>query len=227
MTTSKTLQDEQPRGTRMSDIAYERILENLFNKKLPAGAFVSQKHLVELLDVPVAPLRDALRVLETEGILKIHPRSGIEFVKPGLDLTRSTYQFRAIIERSAVRALAETGATDLIDGLIADHEALVQRLENKDQRPDDLRELERLESHLHDSIVETLGNPLITSSYRRMHNYLRLVRLERHLTPPVMLRSLREHLDILQACRARDADAAEAAVQQHFSAALQRYLGFI
>lgn len=226
MISSRMSQSEEFRSNRMSDIAYERILENLFSRKLPAGSFVSQKHLVELLQVPVAPLRDALRVLEAEGILKIHPRSGIEFVKPGLELTRSTYQFRAIIERSAIRNFAETGWEELFDELIADHETLIKRLEANDQTPEVLDLLERLETRLHDSIVDSLDNPLITSSHRRMHNYLRLVRLERRLTPPIMLRSLREHLEILNACKARDADAAEAAVQRHFSAALQRHLGF-
>ena len=71
-------------GGRLSDLAYTRILETLFERKIPAGAFVSQNDLVKLLGIPVAPLRDALRVLETEGVLTIHPRSGIQFVKPGL-----------------------------------------------------------------------------------------------------------------------------------------------
>ena len=63
---------------RLSDLAYTRILETLFDRKIPAGAFVSQNDLVKLLGIPVAPLRDALRVLETEGVLTIHPRSGIQ-----------------------------------------------------------------------------------------------------------------------------------------------------
>jgi DNA-binding GntR family transcriptional regulator len=79
------LAEAQP-GGRLSDLAYTRILENLFDRRLPTGAFVSQNDLVKLLGIPVAPLRDALRVLEAEGILAIHPRSGIQFVKPGLEL---------------------------------------------------------------------------------------------------------------------------------------------
>ena len=106
---------------RLSDVAYARILENLFDRQLPAGAFVSQNDLVTLLGIPVGPLRDALRVLEAEGVLKIHPRSGIEFVKPGLELTRSTYQFRSIIERAAVRMFAETASSELLEELRAEH----------------------------------------------------------------------------------------------------------
>jgi DNA-binding GntR family transcriptional regulator len=94
---------------RLSDVAYGRILQILFEQRLPAGAYVSQNELVHLTGVPVGPLRDALRVLEAEGILTIHPRAGIEFVKPGLELTRATYQFRGIIEASAVAVYAETG----------------------------------------------------------------------------------------------------------------------
>src|SRR5689334_17841970 len=65
---------------RLSDVAYERILESLFERKVPVGAFISQSELSQIVSVPVAPLRDALRMLEAEGILTIHPRSGIQFV---------------------------------------------------------------------------------------------------------------------------------------------------
>src|SRR6478736_1402887 len=93
---------------RLSEIAYEAILEGLFTRKVPTGAFLSQNDLVRLLGLPIQPLRDALRVLETEGVLTIHPRAGIEFLKPDLELARSTYQFRSIIERTAARSYAET-----------------------------------------------------------------------------------------------------------------------
>ncbi len=58
-----------------------------------------------------------------------------------------------------------------------------------------------------------------------MHNYLRLVRLDRRLTAPLALRSLHEHMQIIDACIARDADRAEAAVRAHFTEALQRHMG--
>lgn len=216
----------EPHGAkRLSDVAYERILEHLFAKKLPAGAFVSQNQLVEMLDIPVAPLRDALRVLEVEGVLTIHPRSGIEFVKPGLELTRSTYQYRTILECAAVKVFAETASDDEIAALLAEHEALSEKIGQTGLDAEALAEIEHLEAALHDSIIGALGNPLINSGYKRMHHYLRLVRLERKMTPPLAQRSLQEHVAILKACKARDADAAEEAVKAHFDAALRRHMG--
>jgi len=222
---SAVLADVQPSSGRLSDLAYTRILENLFDRRLPAGAFVSQNDLVKLLGVPVAPLRDALRVLEVEGILTIHPRSGIQFVKPGLELTKSTYQFRTIIERAAVRAFAEQGDDDLIAQIGSRHRQLVTTMEQNGLTTDAMAELEALETLLHNSIIDVLRNPLIDTSYRRMHNYLRLVRLDRKLTVPLAQRSIREHLEIIDACEKRDPDRAETALVAHFNAALQRHMG--
>jgi DNA-binding GntR family transcriptional regulator len=216
---------EAPAGRRLSDVAYERILEGLFDRRLPAGAFVSQNELVELLGVPVAPLRDALRVLEAEGVLTIHPRSGIQFVKPGLELTKATYQFRTIVERAAARVFAETGNDAELADLSAKHRKIVARIDSEGLAPTAIDEIEGLELAMHNTIIASLNNPLIDTTYRRMHNYLRLVRLDRKLTAPLALRSLREHMDILAAFEARDPDKAEAAVQAHFTAALQRHMG--
>lgn len=210
---------------RLSDVAYTRILELLFERRLPAGAFVSQNDLVSLLGIPVAPLRDALKILETEGVLTIHPRSGIQFVKPGLELTRSTYQFRSIIERAAVAVYAETAEDSELAEIERQHLAVIAAIE-ADGLTDDTRDgLEKLELVLHNAIIAALNNPLIETSYKRMHNYLRLVRLDRKLTVPLAQRSLREHMQIILACKARNSEAAVAALQAHFTAAMARHMG--
>jgi DNA-binding GntR family transcriptional regulator len=214
-------------ATRMSDVAYERILEGLFDRRVPVGAFVSQNELSAIVDVPVAPLRDALRVLEAEGILTIHPRSGIQFVRPGMELTRATYQFRSIIERSAIRVFAEQGDEAVMNALEMRHSRLIRRVEREGVGKEQLEEMDALERGLHGAIIGALRNPLIDSTYRRMHNYLRLLRLDSKLTSPIMIRTLKEHLDILEACSTRNADSAEAMLQAHFQAAVQRNLGLV
>jgi DNA-binding GntR family transcriptional regulator len=222
-----SVNDEPIQSQRLSDLAYERVLEALFERRVQAGSFVSQGELSEIVDIPVAPLRDALRVLEAEGILAIHPRSGIQFVRPGFELTRSTYQFRSILERAAVRVFAEQGDEDLIEELSRRHQTLISTITEKGLTGEDLVEMEELERMLHNGVIGILRNPLIENSYRRMHTYLRLLRLERKITAPVALRTLKEHVEIIEACRKRDADRAEAALDAHFQAATQRSLGFI
>jgi DNA-binding GntR family transcriptional regulator len=219
-----TLVEAEP-GGRLSDLAYTRILEALFDRRLPAGAFVSQNDLVQLIGVPVGPLRDALRVLEAEGILTIHPRSGIQITKPGAELTKSTYQLRTIIERAAVRVFCETATDEEIATIRRRHLEMALKLETSGINETVLGDLEELESLLHDSAIAALRNPLAENVYRRMHTYLRLVRLDRRMTVPIAQRSMREHLEIIAAVEERNPDAAEAALIAHFSTALQRHLG--
>lgn len=216
---------ELERGERLSDVAYTRILEALFDRRLPVGAFVSQNDLVQLIDVPVGPLRDALRVLEAEGILTIHPRSGIQITKPGAELTKSTYQLRMIIERAAVRAFTETATDEEIATIRRRHIEMSMTLETNGITPAILAELEELENMLHGSIIVALRNPLAENAYMRMRTYLQLVRLDRRMTVPLAQRTMREHLEVVAGLEERNADAAEAALTAHFTTALQRHLG--
>lgn len=214
-------------GRRLSEVAYQAILEGLFNRKVPTGAFLSQSDLVRMLGVPVQPLRDALRILEAEGVLTIHPRAGIEFLKPDLELARSTYQFRSIIERAAARTYAENGDPAAIASLIQDHQSLIEQIGAQGLLPEHLAPLQSLEDRLHGEMVASLRNPLIETTARRLKNYLILIKLDRRITAPLALRTLREHMEILEACQKRDADQAEAALGRHFQAALQRILGMV
>lgn len=216
------LGDNEP---SLSDKAYDAILKGLFDRTIPLGAELSQADLVRLFGMTMQPLRDALRRLETEGLVTIHARSCIRFIRSDLELSRSTYQFRSLIERAGARALAESGDAGEIQAMVDGHRALLARLEEGSWEPDDEAMLDRLEEQLHGALISALRNQLIEVTARRLKNYVALVRLDWLTTRPLAIRTLREHLDILTACVARDADAAEAALVTHFQLALQRLLG--
>jgi DNA-binding GntR family transcriptional regulator len=221
-----SLSPDAPRKvTSLSDLAYEKLLEALFNRRVPAGAFMSQRDLVELLGVPVQPLRDALKVLEAEGVVTIHPRSGIQFVQPDHQLVHNTYQFRSIIERAAARRFAEVGDEALITEMIDEHRKLLADIEGKPFGAEALEEMSRLEKRLHDGMIESLNNPLIDTAARRLKNYVILMRLDVVMTRPFATRTIHEHLEILEACAARDGARAEEAVASHFQGSIARMMG--
>ena len=62
-------------GTRLSDLAYARIFEILYDRKLLLEPLF-RRHTGGADRVPVGPLRDALKALEAEGALTIHPHTG-------------------------------------------------------------------------------------------------------------------------------------------------------
>ena len=100
-------------------------------------------------------------MLETEGVLTIHPRSGIQFVKPGLELTRSTYQYRTIIERAAVAVYAETADDADLAESERRHRAAMAAIEQDGLTEANKQELEYLEAVLHNAIIASLGGDLV------------------------------------------------------------------
>lgn len=128
---------------------------------------------------------------------------------------------------AAARAYAETPETADIARLIADYRSLLERLENGSGVESAADEMEELEQWFHSSMIAALRNSMIETTVRRLKNYIAVIRLDFTATAPRMIRTLREHLDVLEACLARDLGAAEAALSHHSQATLQRILGMV
>ena len=211
----------------LSDLAYARILQALFDARVPMGGRVSQTELTALTGVPVGPVRDALKVLEADGIVIVHPRSGIELIAPSTDLVRATFQFRTIIERTAARAFAQTAPEPVLRDLIALHQSEHAALAQLDPNTNVADRLSGIEVAFHAVIVAALGNELVDASYRRLQLMARIIKVKSAVYPGAAQISMAEHLDVLTACVNRDAEAAEAAMARHLDNAMRRNLGLL
>jgi DNA-binding GntR family transcriptional regulator len=208
----------------LNKAAYSKILQWIFEGKLVPGSFMSQSELSKLMDIPTQPLRDALRVLESENMLIIHPRSGIQFRKPDLEFIRNTYQFRSIIESAAARHFAQYGQDELFSKLLQEHQKLIGKVESKGITPDILNEVEALELKFHGTMIASLKNEFVEITAKRLKYYIRLIQLEHHFTPTLVTVSLMEHIDILEACINRKPEVAAQALFTHFKEALHRHM---
>lgn len=218
---------EAGKGGKLSDKAYSRFLDLLFEQRLPSGAVLAQRELVEMIGVPVTPLRDALHVLESEGLIAIHPRTGIKIIEPGLQLVRSTYQFRSIIESAALEVYCEVATEAELTELERRHAAAIELIKKAGYNEQTSTEYDEVENLLHYGIVRSLSNPLVENAYKRVHNHLRLLRVNRRWTAISAIRSLEEHLSIILACKARDTKAAASALRAHFNSAVGRMFGVL
>lgn len=214
---------------RLSDLAHQRLRDALFEGRLKGGTTVSQADLVKLVDVPIGPLRDALRVLQAEGLVTIHSRSGIEICKPDLQMLRNTYQMRMFLELPAVRRFAESAPMAEIESMIAAHEKAIALIEGRDFLEAEATAAEDFDRRFHLRIIRSLANALVEGAYMQAQDLNRLYRMDTKYRYSTVLavRTFREHLAILEPMRERGADAAEAALQAHFTKAMQRAMGFI
>ena len=181
--------------------------------------------LTQVTGVPVGPVRDALKVLEADNVVRVHPRSGIAFVRPSTDLVRATYQFRTIIERAAIRQFAIAASQSVLTQMLDEHHAAEAELKLLDPDTNVAKRQSEIENTFHPVIVAIFRNELVEASYRRLQLMAQIIKLEKDVYPRSAMVSVAEHIIVLSACLARDADAADAAISQHLSNALVRNLG--
>lgn len=83
---------------------YKDIFERILQGDLPADSLIRENSLIEYYGVSRAPVREALIMLCTEGVLKSIPRAGYQIIQVSEKQEREIIQFRCFLECSALKA---------------------------------------------------------------------------------------------------------------------------
>ncbi len=213
----------------MREVAYDRFKAELFKRNLAPGQFVSQGELCELLDVPLGPTREALKRLEAENLVRLIPQRGIQIADIGVTLIHEAFEFRTILEAAAIRHFVEVADAATIDALERSTREVQQKMTGK-AAVDGTIDVKLLDAalqvdwHMHNLIVETLGNRILMTAHQQNFDKIKMIRLHGR-SPRYLPLAMDEHIAVIEALKARDADRAVAALELHLKSAEHRALG--
>ena len=213
----------------LSGEAYDKFKEALLTRKIALGTTMTQSDLADILQVSVSPLRDALKVLESEGFVAILPRSGIKIAEPNIDLIKNTYQLRKIIEEPALLRYAEQVSNSELEEFRETHLDVLEKVKVASIETIPIFiEARELDVRFHERIVQALDNLIISNIYKtnQERGLLVRLRLNKTATPHYVNVTLREHLKILDALIEGDIEGARQALLNHLDKAVQRSMGF-
>ncbi|WP_319496273.1 GntR family transcriptional regulator [uncultured Cohaesibacter sp.] len=88
---------------RLAQQAYEQILELILTGKAEPGEMLTERRLAETLDMSRTPIRDALLMLESEGLLKRHGSRGLQVKQMRIEDYMEVLQIRQMLEPEAAR----------------------------------------------------------------------------------------------------------------------------
>lgn len=187
-----------------TDMVAALIRELIITGELAAGEQLRQRDLAQRFHVSQTPVREAMRRLESEGLVLGDTHRGFTVVEPDDGPVEENFQIRAALE-----SLGASLAARKID---ADG---IQRLQdlNDEMRalPDDDPRYAELNREFHFSVYEYARSPLLLSLMRllwaSLHGGAKVVRTHAE--------SARQHDAILDALREGDAAAASARTHQH------------
>lgn len=199
--------------------AYESFTRHLLARDLEPGQFVSQRELVGLTGMPLGAIRELIPRLEADGLITTVPQRGLQVAQLSLKLIREAFQLRLFLEVEAVREFARSAPAATLERLRDAHEAVLGEAQAQ-VTPVLVERAQAVDWDLHDTIVDALGNDLLANVYRVNSIKIRLIRQSRtRLFDDIVAPVMQEHLRIIAALSARDADAAAAAMGQHITRA--------
>jgi DNA-binding GntR family transcriptional regulator len=208
----------------LKEQAYERFKKRLFSGDLKPGQFVSQRELCKVIGLPIGPVRDALKKLQAESLVRVIPQRGIHIADVNLKLVRDAFGLRALVEAYAVRRYAETGDVSVLTAMEPQMRSVLERAE-KGFTEDLGREFIRIDFDLHEALISALDNEIISEVYRVNADRILLIRLTNRLGRERVITATHEHIAIIDALKRRDADAAAAAMERHLATSLQGMMG--
>lgn len=206
--------------------AYESFRQQILEANIRPGQFISQRELVQLLDMPLGAVRELIPRLEAEGLLKTVPQRGLQIAHVDLALINNAFQLRLVLEReAAARFCASVSDADL--AAIEDaHRRIVERAQKGPIDEALLTDAQTVDWGLHDLMIDALNNALISEMYRVNSLRVRLIRLERAmLSEDALLPAMEEHLWFIEALKRRDAPQVAARLTHHIESAHRRVLG--
>ncbi|MBP6404873.1 MAG: GntR family transcriptional regulator [Proteobacteria bacterium] len=196
----------------LHDEAAAALRDRIFAGELGPGMFLDEVRLAEEMKISRTPLREALKVLTAEGLVRHEPRRGCfvnEVTEQDLD---EIFPVIALLEgRCAFEA-----ARNATDADLAALEALHDRL-NKHAKARRINDYYDANFAIHEAIITLANNRWLAQVITDLRKIVKLARLQQLHAPGRLEQSLSEHMAVFAALKARDAEGAEAAMRTHLT----------
>lgn len=200
--------------TNLRDQVLEVLRNAILEMRFKPGDRLIERELCELVGVSRTSIREALRHLESEGLVSNIPNVGPSVTVVDITQAKYIYEFREALEGLAGRLFVERATAKQLNDLRGALAQLEIALKGTD-----LKDIIRETIHFYKVFLAGCGNPLISDAIHSLHARMVLLRASSMSHPGRAPISLREMEDIVEALARRDADAAEKACVKHVQAA--------
>ena len=191
--------------------AYQAIRERIITLELEPGAPIKPRYLAEDLEIGLIPVKEALELLEHDGLVSITPRQehGIHVTNVHLADLDELSEIRLTLEARSARLAAERATPEELEEMVS------LRQEQTQVPAEDTQLLFDLDHRFHQTIARAAGNKYLEDALERFYGlsqrlwYLALPYLD------FLPAAVEEHLELVDAIRSGDADLAAEIMYEH------------
>jgi len=207
----------------MSDLAYQRVREDIISGTLKPGEKLKVADMVERYDVGASPLREALARLSAAYLVVFEGQRGFAVAPVSAKELKELSELRQMIENLALRRSIEVGDEAWESRIVAAY----YRLQKADQRVADapdaaaLSEWEERNRDFHEALTSSCDSEWLLRLqklfYAQHERYRRLSLIHRRPSREID----KEHKALLDACLSRNADVAVKIMDDHIGKTVQ------
>lgn len=194
--------------------AYEHIRRSILDSTIPVGTALSEYQLAKEIGVSRTPVREALKLLEHDRLVRSVARRGTFVADLSVRDIVEIYQVRIPLEGLAARVAAERMEQSEVDELISE----LDRAE-KLARQGRMEAAREHDFHMHKRIVTSTSNGRLAQILSTLDDQVHRIRQRALAQAGRVPATLAEHRAVLNAIRKSDPAGAEKAMRDHLQAA--------
>ena len=198
----------------LADKAQRALWHALRTGKLRDGQFLSMSQLVEILDCPIAAIREAVKQASSHGLLATLPKRGVQVMEARPETIRECLDFRMVLDQEGARRRISGGVFPGLKELRALH------IEMRDAARKNLAsnlppKAIEVDLSLHNFLAEGLKNSQLMAGYDGNRMRIAIIQNARPFLQDRIVSAMEEHLAIIDALESGDLEAAVCAIRYH------------
>ncbi|MDO6729167.1 GntR family transcriptional regulator [Marinovum sp. 2_MG-2023] len=207
-----SLAAERPKS--LAEQSADKLRELILLEKLPAGLPMNERELSELLGTSRTPVRDAIRLLEVEGLVD-YVDGRLRVADPSIETLSHWLMIQGALEGLA----GEQACRNATDAELAHIASLQDEMIDLAEQDDGLRRFE-IDMEFHRAIVAAAHNPPLIETHQQYNTRLWRARFVSSQRRPNRKQQMAKHQRIVDALQARDGATASAALIDHLRNAI-------
>lgn len=222
------MESAQSDGVLLAERAFQALRKLLTEGGLRAGQFVSMPDLVGMIGLPIAPVREAVKRAQALALVSVLPKRGVAVMEALPERIRECFHLRTIFDQEGARDWIRRGAVPAraeLDALHAAHRRVLDAARGG-VTPLLQREAMEVDWALHAALAAALDNEAAAGVYGHNRDCIAVMQHSRPLLPDRIVPAMEEHLAIIEALAAGDAERAVQRVREHYRQTL-RWWGII
>lgn len=197
---------------RLALNAYEQILQMVLSGEAAHGQMINERRLADMLGISRTPVRDALLMLEAEGLLVRQGTRGLQIRQMRIEEYMDALHIRQILEPEVARLAQGRISREVLQAIRDQLVELVDSKPSTGERPD-REKVRAVDDLLHGSLAKAAGNPQLADIIRTVRRRTQIFDLRS--IPQRFDETCAEHLAIIDALLEGDAQKASEAMRNH------------